>query len=202
MKMLYVLGIFTFLTTIPLSKAQKIRWESGKDLLFLKNEKIVNLQYDYNNMSVGRFEKEEDYLKEKVEEYNKKEKGKGDKWLKNWKGDRKASFEPKFEELLSKHTEKTGIIFNQKNGAQFILILHTTKTEPGFNVGVMKKPAYCDFEIKFINSKTKEVLASGVLKNVPGSQFSGYDYDVASRVAESYAKAGKILGKHILSALK
>ena len=182
--------------------AQKVRWESGKDLKFLKNEKFINTEYDYSNMSVGKFDKEEDYIQEKVAEQNKKEKGKGDKWLVNWKADRKASFEPKFEELLNKHVEKLDKLFLKKENTNITVVLETTKFEPGFNIGVMKKPAYCDFIIKFIDNKTKAVLASGFLKNVPGSQFGGNDYDVTSRVAESYAKAGKVLGKYITDQLE
>ncbi len=30
--------------------------------------------------------------------------------------------------------------------------VHTTKTAPGFHLGIMKKPAHCDFEFPFIDS--------------------------------------------------
>jgi len=83
------------------------------------------------------------------------------------------------------------------------LIVHTTRTEPGFNIGVMKKNAEGDFELSIVETANpSKVLSQGVLKNVPGSQFAGYDYDVSSRVKESYAKAGKMIGKSLAKATK
>src|SRR5690606_1491496 len=65
------------------SFAQKIKVTSG-DLGFLKGQTTINVEYNYDNMGVGKFDKEEDYINQKVEDYNKKEAGRGDKWKESW----------------------------------------------------------------------------------------------------------------------
>lgn len=58
--------------------AQKIEVLSGS-VSNLKNQKIINLEYDYKDLLVGE-KAESVYIQEKVEVYNKKEAGKGDIW--------------------------------------------------------------------------------------------------------------------------
>src|SRR6187551_1544286 len=77
--------------------SQQINVEAG-NLDFLKNETKIRVEYDYSNMSVGEYYKEEDYIKMKVEEADKDKPGDGAKWLAAWKGDRKTTYEPAFEE--------------------------------------------------------------------------------------------------------
>ena len=104
---------FTMLASLGLlmgfaSFAQKIKVTSG-DLDFLKGQTAINVEYNYDNMGVGKFDKEEDYINQKVEDYNKKEAGRGDKWKESWIGDREERFEPKFEELINKNLEKSNV---------------------------------------------------------------------------------------------
>lgn len=58
-------------------------------------------------MSVGKYDKESEYIEKKKAEYNSKEPGRGDSWEKNWVRDRKANFEPKFIELFEKSSGMT-----------------------------------------------------------------------------------------------
>ncbi|HRD37973.1 MAG TPA: hypothetical protein PLC65_05020, partial [Bacteroidia bacterium] len=76
------------------------KWTEGKDLSYLKGEKELLLKFTYDNMTAGRKKSEAEYVKEKTEEYNKKEAGKGDKWAKDWVENRAGIYEPKFEELF------------------------------------------------------------------------------------------------------
>lgn len=175
---------------------QKLKVTSG-DLKFLKGQTHINIEYDYDNMGVGKFDKEEDYVTEKVEDYNKKEAGRGDEWKENWINDREERYEPKFEELINKNLEK----FNAKVGefpdATYTLVLKTTFTEPGFNVGVVRKNAYTDYEVVFINNETQEEMATMTIVKSPGLGAMGYDFDSGLRIQESYAKAGKELGQYL-----
>lgn len=182
-------------------KAQK--WSTGKDLSYLKGQKEVAFQFTYDNMLVGKKGKSEaDYIKEKTEENNKKEAGKGDAWAKAWKDSRATVYEPKFEELFNKTADEK-LSGNRKNTtAKYTIIIHTIRTEPGFNIGITKQPAYCDFEILIVETANpSNVLSKGVLLNQPGSQMMGYDFDVSSRLQECYAKAGKSLGKTLAKAI-
>ena len=63
-------------------------------------------------------------------------------------------------------------------------------------------PASVDFEMVFIETASKKEVASYVIPKVPGSQMMGFDFDVGSRVAECYAKGGKMIGAYIYKGTK
>ncbi len=177
--------------------AQKISVKKG-DLGFLKGQKSLLVTFDYSNMAVGKFDKEEDYIAKKVEDYNKSEAGKGDKWREAWKNDRASRYEPKFEELFNEYTSKTGITGKRDVAdAQFEMNIHTTFTEPGFNIGITRKPAFIDLVITFKNISSGEELAVMEVDNCPGRDAFGYDFDTGYRIEEAYAKLGKSLAGYI-----
>lgn len=178
--------------------AQNLKLTSGS-LEVLNGEKTLNLEYVYDGLTVGK-ESEQSYINKKVAEMNGKEAGKGDQWLVSWKGDRERRYQPKFEELLNKQfTEKQADLKAGKNpDAKFTLVLKTTMLEPGFNVGVMRRPAAVSTEAAFYETKdrSKQVAVITILK-APGQDAMGYDFDTGQRLAEGYAKTGKELGKFI-----
>lgn len=176
--------------------SQKIKLTSG-DLGFLKGETNINVEYDYENMGVGKFDKEEDYIAEKVDQYNKKEAGKGDEWKESWFADREENFEPKFEELFNKNLEKSKVEIGEFPDAAYTMLVKTTYTEPGFNIGVARKNAHTNLEIVFINNETSEEISTLTITKSPGLGAMGYDFDSGLRIQESYAKAGKELGQYL-----
>ncbi len=195
-KFILVFAITVFAFTSQLA-AQKINLESGSIKEIVK-EKTINIQYDYSNFQVGKAGSEADYIAKKVAEYNKDEPGKGEKWQAGWVDSRKNRYEPKFEELINKMLESKGIVHGKFTDAKYSLIVKTTFLEPGFNVGVMKQPAYVSFELTYVETASPStIVAKMTLLKVVGSQFMGYDFDMGSRIAESYAKAGKILAKYL-----
>lgn len=172
--------------------AQKIKLKEGS-LDALKSETSINIEFTYDNMAVGKFDKEADYINKKKSEYNAKEAGRGDRWEKAWIDDRKNRFEPNFIELFTKHSE-----LSENKKAKYTLIFHTTFTEPGFNVYVTRKNASIDAEVLIVETANKSnVIAKLTLDNAPGRNFMGNDWDTGERISESYAKAGKSLGKYI-----
>lgn len=175
---------------------QKIKLTSG-DLGFLKGETNINVEYDYENMGVGKFDKEEDYIAEKVEQYNKKEAGKGDEWKETWVADREDNFQPKFEELFNKNLEKSNVKIGAFPDAAYTMLVKTTYTEPGFNIGVARKNAHTNLEVVFINNETQEEVSTLSITKSPGLGAMGYDFDSGLRIQESYAKAGKELGQYL-----
>jgi len=197
LKNLFVAAIMILALNVS---AQK--WTEGKDLSYLKGEKELLVKFNYENMTAGRKKAEAEYVKEKTEEYNKKEAGKGDKWAKDWVDNRAGIYEPKFEELFNK-TSGDLAGDRKRSSAKYTLIVHCTRMEPGWNIGISKMPAACDFEIMIVETANPSSIKSkGIMYNVPGSQFSGYDFDVASRLAECFAKCGKDLGKKLGKAAK
>jgi hypothetical protein len=200
MKRVYL--VFGAIALLSLSlQAQKIKIESG-DFDFLKGESIVKLEYDYSDMAVGKFDREEEYVNKKVEEYNKKYPGtgRGEQWKEAWIGDRKSRFEPKFEELLNNYLKPKGIsIAPEHTDATCTMILKTTFTEPGFNVYVTKKPAMIDVEAIFVETANPDNVLGVIssLKN-PGRTFGDADFDTGVRISEAYAKCGKELGAFLV----
>lgn len=178
--------------------AQKIKLVEG-DLSVLKDQKAVKTVFSYDDMSVGKFPKEADYIEKKKSDYNAKEPGSGDKWEKAWVDDRKERFEPQFRELFSKYAE----ISTVGDDAPYTLIFKTTKTEPGWNIGVTRSPAYIDGEAWIVKSDSPEkpIARISILKS-PGRDVMGYDFETGARLQESYAKAGKELGAFIKKAAK
>lgn len=177
--------------------AQKIKLLEG-DLSPLKGQTSVKTEFQYE-MSVGKFDKEEDYIAKKKSELNEKEPGRGDSWEKVWVTDRKDRFEPQFRELFSKHSDISTIDDN----APYTLIFKTIKTEPGFNVGVASRPAFIDAEALIVDSKDlSKVVAKISIMKAPGRDVMGFDYETGARLQEAYAKAGKELGGYLKKNIK
>ncbi|WP_341227017.1 hypothetical protein [uncultured Arcticibacterium sp.] len=194
--LLFILLIgFTSLTSFAQTHAKKGKYG------FLKGEKMLNLEFEYDNMNVGKKMTEDEYVAKKVAEYNEDEAGKGEKWKESWFNSREERYEPKFMELINKSLLKTDLKADKDAEAKYTLIVKSLFTEPGFNVGVARRPAYVDFEMIFIETATEKVVATYSLPKIPGSQMMGFDYDAGTRIAESYAKSGKMIGAYISKSL-
>jgi hypothetical protein len=173
--------------------AQRIKLIEG-NLDAVKTEKTINTEFTYDNMRVGKYDKEEEYIKAKTAEYNKKEAGKGDTWAKRWVDDRQERFEPQFNELFEKTSEMS---ITPK--AKYTLIYKTNFTEPGFNIAVMRKNAQISGEAWIVETANKgNVIAKISIEKAPGRTFGGYDFDTGERISEAYAMSGKALARFIL----
>jgi hypothetical protein len=175
-----------------LAMGQKVREISGSADI-LKDVKTLNIKYDYSNMEVGN-KSEKEYISEKKDKYNSKEAGRGTKWEQEWIADRKNRFEPKFEELFNDNCDiKLGNYPNEK----YTLIFKTVYTEPGFNVGVVRKNAYINGEAWIVATADQNtVLAKFKIDDCPGRTAFGTDFDNGLRIQEAYAMAGKGLAKY------
>lgn len=174
------------------ANAQKIKTIEG-DIAVLKGETTMNIEFTYNDMSVGKFEHESEYVEKKKTEYNAKESGRGDSWAKSWIADRKMVFEPKFIDLFEKSTNMV-----VKATAKYTIIFHTTTTEPGYNIYISHKNAEIDAEATVVETANRsKIIAVISIKNAPGRTFMGNDFATGDRIAECYAVSGKKLGKFI-----
>lgn len=171
------------------------------DVAGLKGVTKVNIIYDYSKMAVGAFRTEQDYMNKKMDDL-KKDPDKAAKYKQTWVNSRKERYEPKFLEMFNKMGEKSGMTgTNYTTDAEITLKVETVFTEPGYNIGISKMPAYIDVECTFIDKNGKEIVRYFV-KNAVGSQAMGFDYDAGSRLVESYAKACKMLMKDVNKKLK
>lgn len=193
-----IAGAFVLLaSTLSISsQAQRIKLVDG-DLTPLASESQINVEFSYDNMKVGKFDNESDYIAKKTEDYNKKEPGRGDNWAKAWVADRESRFEPKFYELFEK---SSGITPGKFPSSKYTLVFHTVSTEPGYNVGIMRGNAEINSEIQIVETANKsKVVAKLTMSKALGRTFGGYDFDTGLRISEAYADGGKALGKYIKS---
>jgi hypothetical protein len=178
--------------------AQKIKTLSGSAAA-LKGVSKMNVVFTYDNMSVGKYDNEADYIAKKKADYDKKEPGRGDKWEAAWKGDRKEDFEPMFTQLFEKNCS---IGIGNFKDAAYTMTVHTSRTEPGYNIGVGsmyggRKNAEIDVDITVKETATGKVVVEYKMTGVPGRDATGNDFDTGERIGEAYAKAGKETGKLI-----
>lgn len=196
-KTITALLILSCITTF--SFAQSIVLTSGS-LDFIKDQKIIDFSFSYEEMLVGKLT-ENEYVNKKISDYNKKEEGKGEQWKEAWYGDRKERFEPKFLELFDKYMGEVDIISGAE-GAQYRIDINTDFTEPGWNVGVMRQNASVDLSCKVKNIETGEQVASIKIRNASANNFWGTDFTSGYRVQETYAKAGRELAKFFIKKAK
>lgn len=175
--------------------AQKIKIKEGT-LSSLSKIKSYDVKFSYENMNVGKIT-ENEYLEEKVAEKNKKAKGTGDKWKKEWTSNRSRYYEPKFIELFNKHTKgalkiKKGDVRNTK-----VMFIETLMTEPGYNAGITRKDGSVTLKITFKEKEADKVLAVIHVIKADGEAMGYKDFDTKHRIMEAYAKAGKELAQFL-----
>ncbi|HTE33251.1 MAG TPA: hypothetical protein VK666_22865 [Chryseolinea sp.] len=190
--------VILFLGLSVAAYSQKIKLIEG-DLKALKGQTAVKTEFTYDNMSVGKFPKEADYIAQKKKDYNEKEAGKGDKWEEAWVAARKDRYEPQFRELFSKSSD----ISTVGETSPYTLIFKTVKTEPGYNIGISRSPAFIDAEVWIVDSTSPDkAIAKIQILKAPGMDVIGYDFDSGARIQEAYAKSGKALGTFIKDKIK
>lgn len=182
--------------------SQKITLLSG-DLDFLKEQTIVQIEYDYGNgdMDVGKYENEADYIKDKIAEKNEDEPGSGDIWYEAWVNDRKQFFQPRFEMSINNYFKKkkcettfTSVIEDSK----YKMVLKTTTTEPGFNVGISARPAWINVEVIFVETQNPEKVAAKLfIKKAAGTVSRYSNYSVEERIAGAYGTCGLAMAKFL-----
>lgn len=173
--------------------AQRMKLIEG-DLSAVKAEKTINTEFTYDNMKVGKFDKEEEYVKTKTADYNKKEAGKGDEWAKKWVDDRQEKFEPHFNEAFEKTSQMT-----VTPKAKYTLIYKTTFTEPGFPAIAFGKSAQVSGEAWIVETENKgKVIAKISVEKAPGRTLTGLDFATGERIGEAYEMSGKALARFIL----
>jgi len=193
--------------------AQKLK--SG-DLTMLKGQKVLNIQYDYSTMEVGKFKTEAEYLKKGTDDRNAKKTGTGDEWAAKWNNDKAARYQPAFEEKFNDAAEGCGLeIKPGASDAKYTMILHTTFAEQGVETIVFGsgKSASIDFSADIIETAAPgKVLAtiessgnkpkSNARMTVGGVPVNKETYDAGARLTECYQTAGKAAGKFFCKEMK
>ena len=203
MKTKKLLAILFLCVTLAVT-AQDFQEERGS-LSFLKDQKVVNVEFKYDNLRLMKDNvTEKEYVDERREFLNNRNKGEGDNWLKKWEGAREAFWEPKFLDLMRRTvTESKGIVF-QKDAPQapYTLIVDAQWIYPGWDAYVMKQKAKVTTVLSFVETNNKENVLYQIRSiEAPGDQI-GHNYSNELRIGEGFEKTAKSFGKLIVKRLK
>ncbi|SHG82671.1 hypothetical protein SAMN05443549_10756 [Flavobacterium fluvii] len=172
------------------------------DFGFLKDQKEINVEFDYSKMTLMKEKKTEaQYVEDRTKELNDDKKGVGDIWKKKWNPSKEMIWNPKFLELINVVLLKDDKEVNYQEDlktAKYTLIVETVWIYPGWDAGIMKQPAKVTTNLKFVETANKSnVLLEISSENAPGDQW-GNNYSNESRIGEGYAKTAKSLAKMLL----
>lgn len=179
--------------------AQKVKLKKG-DIGVFDSIQELNIEFDFSDFGVGRFETEEGYIKMKKYYYNKDEPGRGDAWVKEWHGDKEKTYIPsfidRFNELMTR-TEQS-IKLGTYADAEYTLVIKTTYLEPGFNVGVHYKRAFINLDILLYKTDNNESpILHLVADKLKGGGEDSIHLDAEIRLGVAYGTAGSVLARYI-----
>ncbi|WP_281637838.1 hypothetical protein [Flavobacterium marginilacus] len=193
--------VFALLFVSSIMTAQDMDVVKG-DFGFLKDQKEVNVEFDYSKLTLLK-EKltEEKYVENRAKDLNEKSKNTGDIWKKKWAASKDQIWNPKFLELLNVVFNKDGKDVTFQEGltsAKYTLIVEAVWIYPGWDVAIMKQPAKVTTNLKFVETANKSnVLLEVSSEDAPGDQW-GNNYSNESRIGEGFAKTAKSLAKLLL----
>jgi hypothetical protein len=199
MKKISILALMVAFMLPGIAMFGQCKLESGS-VGVLKGQSVINLQYDYSKMAVGKYKDEKDYVANRTTDMNKKKPGDGDRWAEAWKNDRTSKFQPMLEKNLNDIVGKFNVSCKENaTDAKYTLIIRTTFTEPGYNIGITRQNAWIKLEIDLVETANPgTVLASMIMKREDSVNMFGYDYDTGTRIQSAYDRAGDHLGSFLI----
>lgn len=184
--------------------AQDVKIKKG-DFSFLKDQKELNVEFDYSHLKLMKENlTEAQYVEKRVNDLNEKDKGNGNIWKKKWVAAPQMIWNPKFLELLTKTygKEKDVTIEEGLATAKYTLIVDAVWIYPGWDAAIMKQPAKVSTVLRFVETSNKSnVIMEIETEEAPGDQW-GSNFSNESRIGEGFAKTAKTIGKMIVKKLK
>jgi hypothetical protein len=183
--------LFSVLLVVSTSAvAQKMNLVSGS-LKEFKDVASFDIKFTYDSMIIGRGVPEKEYLDKIKNRWEVREPGKGQAFEKMWFESRAKLYEPAFIRNFEDYSLKK---LNDEN-AKYTLLLKTTRTEGGFDFGVHGKEAIIAGELLIVESAdNNKVKAKIVFYDGRGSNNTGGDFNMDSRIKSAYNGTGKWLG--------
>ena len=189
--------LFALLLCTSMVFSQKVKVTKG-DFKNLKGITAYNLEFDYSNLSIPKYDSEEEFLKDKMAKRDEKNPDSGEKFKESWFADRPNRYEPKFIESFNKRFEDGEIKVGKDIGAEYTMKIHTTMMYAGYNVGVMRKNSKIEATVSvYKTGEPTNVIFSGNYTKVEGNGAFGMDYDSGYRISEAYAKLAKEIAANI-----
>lgn len=220
-------GIVLILLIFFDHKLHSQEWAEAKCFSYLKDEKVISLKFKYDHLMVddgnvknlwdfkleSELKPEAEFLRLKVEKYNRKNKGYGEAWVKDWEQNKKNDFEASFEKLFNKGTKHKLLVNRLVDTLKYTMLINVKEmamSDGGYTV--------CDFEVLiFETAKPYIILSLAQMYRVEGLKYrrwntgpfsvlafflpfldSGAFNSFSNHVKDCYAGCGKDLGHEIL----
>lgn len=188
--------LLAVMLTVP-AMAQKIKvtqgsWEN------LSNVKAYNLEFDYTNLMIPKYDSEEEFLKDKMQKREEKKAGDGERFKQSWFADRDERYKPKFIESFNKRFDENELQVGEGLDTEYTMKIHSTMIYPGYNVGVMRQNSKLEATIYvYKTDDPSNILFAADCTKVEGSGAAGYDFNSGYRISEAYAKLAKGFAKNL-----
>lgn len=203
------------------SFAQKIKWEKGDDLAFMKGQTAVGTEFDYSKITV-KGESEQSYVDASKTDLNAEKPGDGDAFVEEWTDARTKKYQPQFAKGFNKSLIKDGMYVDSMGTSKYTIILTTGDMQLGKGKMFVKKPAKVNFDFIIVETANKSnVVAKGSMEEVEGEvnapkgsswipggvgtvmavTANAQNRSYSNRIANAYNNAGLAIGKAIHKAL-
>lgn len=176
----------------------------------LKGISAYNLIFDYSNLRVPHYDSEKDFLNSKVQEYNKIENGKGEKFKKNWFTDREKYYEPEFIERFNYYLKKANVKvgkdldmvdYTNLNAVDYVMEIHTVNLHTEYNNDVNMANSIITVNISIYNSnEPNNILLKVRYYEVNSGAYKNVNQD--TKISKSFGQLGKLVAVDIRNSLK
>lgn len=174
-----------FSTTIMFSQKANVTKGDWSDL---KGITEFNLEFDYSDLEIPKYDSEEAFLEDKIAKREEKEPGTGEKFRESWFSDRENYYEPRFIETFNDRY-KDGLVKVDRDlgNAEYTMKVHTTFIYPGYNVGVVRKNSKLEVTLSvYKNDSPDDVIFEVDYTKIEGAGNGGYDFNSGQRIADAY----------------
>ncbi|WP_104734917.1 hypothetical protein [Hanstruepera ponticola] len=194
MKNLFFIAALLFSTTLLAQKAKVTKgdWEN------LKGITEYNVVFDYSNLSIPKYDSEEEFLKDKMAKRDEKEPGTGKKFKESWFSDREEYYEPRFIETFNDRYKDGAVKVEKDSGAEYTMKVHTTMIYPGYNIGLVRHNSKLEVTLSvYKTGEPENVIFSADYTKIEGQGNGGYDFNSGQRIADAYIIFARALTKHM-----
>ena len=174
-----------FSTTIVFSQKANVTKGDWSDL---KGITEFNLEFDYSDLEIPKYDSEEAFLEDKIAKREEKEPGTGEKFRESWFSDRENYYEPRFIETFNDRY-KDGLVKVDRDlgNAEYTMKVHTTFIYPGYNVGVVRKNSKLEVTLSvYKNDSPDDIIFEVDYTKIEGAGNGGYDFNSGQRIADAY----------------
>ena len=199
MKNLVLITTFLITTTLLAQKVEITKGDWGN----LKGVSAYNVEFDYSNLQIPKYDSEEEFLKDKMAKREEKEPGTGEIFKTSWYSDREEFYEPRFIETFNERYKDGAVKVGKDIGAEYTMNIHTTMIYPGYNVGAVRHNSKVELTLTIYKTGDPDnIIFQGDYTKIEGQGNGGFDFNSGQRIADAYIIFGRALAKHMYNNIK